>query len=333
MPNIILRPRWHIPERLVTPESVYRDRRRFLRELGFSGAGLMLGLLAGCSEHSVNSAEVGAGGDGPKTNFVAGGKSYPFPRNPEFSGAKLRISEEENATSYNNFYEFSTTKTRVKKLTGKFVISPWELQVGGLVEHPMKLSVDDIASMFPLEERVYRFRCVEAWSMVVPWTGFPLSKLIEKVSPKSEAKFVQFTSFNRPDQAPGFTELSNYPWPYTEGLRMDEAMNPLTFVTTGMYGKPLPKQNGAPIRMIVPWKYGYKGAKSIIRIDFVTTQPKTLWETLAPDEYPFESNVNPAVRHPRWSQATEMVLDTGNRVNTLLYNGYGEYVAKLYAKS
>jgi len=166
--------------------------------------------------------------------------------------------------------------------------------------------------------------------MVVPWTGFPLSKLIEKVKPKAEAKFVKFTTFNRPDQAQGMRR--GYPWPYTEGLRMDEAMNPLTLVTTGVYGKPLPKQFGAPIRMIVPWKYGYKGGKSIEKIEFVATQPKTFWETLSAEEYPFESNVDPAVPHPRWSQATEEVIDTGMRIRTQKYNGYGEQVAKLYAK-
>jgi sulfoxide reductase catalytic subunit YedY len=181
-----------------------------------------------------------------------------------------------------------------------------------------------------LEERVYRFRCVEAWSMVVPWTGFPLSKLVEKVSPKSEAKFIKFQTFNRPDQAPGMARLSDYPWPYTEGLRLDEAMNPLTMVVTGIYGKPLPKQHGAPVRIIVPWKYGYKSIKSVVKIEFVTTQPATLWETLAPNEYPFESNVNPAVPHPRWSQAMERVIDTGDFVKTEPYNGYGKYVAQLY---
>jgi sulfoxide reductase catalytic subunit YedY len=221
----------------------------------------------------------------------------------------------------------------VRRLTGRFVISPWEIEVGGLIDKPAKLTVDDLVATMPMEERVYRFRCVEAWSMIVPWTGFPLSKLIEKLNPKPEAKFIKFTTFMRPEQAPGFADYPNYPWPYTEGLRMDEAMNPLTLVVTGMYGKPLPKQNGAPIRIIVPWKYGYKSPKSIVRIDFVAEQPKTLWETLAPDEYPFESNVNPKVPHPRWLQSTERIIDTGNRVNTQLYNGYGDYVAKLYTKS
>lgn len=313
MPNVIIRPGWYISEKLAAPESVYRNRRQFLRQLGFTGAGGMLASLR------LNAAEP-----------AQAKQTYPYPRNPSFNDPKLRITDEEYATGYNNFYEFSTSKTRVKRLTNRFVTSPWEVEIGGLVEKPLKLTVDDLLSTMPMEERVYRFRCVEAWSMNVPWTGFPLSKLIEKVSPKSEARFVKFTTFFRPDQAPGFAEQPNYPWPYTEGLRMDEAMNPLTLVTTGMYGKPLPKQNGAPIRIVVPWKYGYKSIKSVVKIEFVTEQPKTLWETLAPDEYPFESNVNPKVNHPRWSQRTERVIDTGNRINTQMFNGYGEYVAKLY---
>lgn len=326
MPNVIIRPEWQIPERLVTPEKVYRNRRRFLRELGFSGAGVMFAGLMGCSKQDAISGEASAKAAGPSPYA----KGYPYARNPEFDPKNVRLSEEKYATSYNNFYEFSTTKTRVKQLTGKFEISPWEIEIGGLVEKPMKLSMDELIASMPLEERVYRFRCVEAWSMIVPWTGFPFSKLIEKVSPKPEAKFVRFVTFMRPEQAPGFAELPNYPWPYTEGLRMDEAMNPLTLVTTGIYGQPLPKQNGAPVRIVAPWKYGYKSIKSVVKIEFVPTQPSTLWETLAPDEYPFESNVNPHVPHPRWSQATERLVDTGNRVNTQLYNGYGEYVAKLY---
>ena len=312
MPNVIVRPGWFLPEKLATPEAVYRNRRKFLKELGFSGAGV---LLASANVHAADGT---------------GKAGYPYPRNPQFNGEGLRITDEEYATGYNNFYEFTTSKTRVKRLTDRFVISPWELEIGGLVEKPLKTNVDELIASMPLEERVYRFRCVEAWSMIVPWTGVPLSKLIEKVQPRSDAKFVKFTTFFRPEQAPGFAEQPSYPWPYTEGLRMDEAMHPLTLVTTGMYGKPLPKQNGAPLRIVVPWKYGYKSIKSIVKIELVADQPKTLWESLAPDEYPFESNVNPKVDHPRWSQKTERIIDTGNRVNTQLYNGYGNYVAKLY---
>lgn len=313
MPNVIIRPGWYLPEKLVTPESVYRNRRQFLKELGIVGTGAA---LAGA-----NAAELERKG------------GYPYPRNNDFSGKDLRITDEEYATGYNNFYEFTTSKTRVKRLTDRFVISPWDIEIAGLVEKPMKVRLDELVASIALEERVYRFRCVEAWSMVVPWTGFPLSKLMEKVGAKPEAKFVKFTTFFRPEQAPGFAELKNYPWPYTEGLRMDEAMNPLTLVATGMYGKPLPKQNGAPVRLVVPWKYGYKSIKSVVKIELVAEQPKTLWESLAPKEYPFESNVNPKVDHPRWSQKTERVIDTGNRANTQMYNGYGEYVAKLYSKT
>ena len=331
MPNIIKRPGWYIPEKLVTPEKAYRNRRAFLRQMSLAGVGLMAGMGAACSraeEEFLSASGAGAGTEVEKATSAVR-KGYPFPRNPEFD-PKWRITGEDYATGYNNFYEFTTSKTRVKRLTGKFVISPWEVEIGGLCNKPMKISVDELVSSMPMEERVYRFRCVEAWSMIVPWTGFPLRKLLEKVEPKSEAKFVKFQTFYRPDQAPGFEDLESYPWPYTEGLWMDEAMNPLTLVTTGMYGKPLPKQNGAPIRMVIPWKYGYKSIKSVVKIELVAKQPPTLWETPAPDEYPFESNVNPNVDHPRWSQATERIVDTGNRAKTLMYNGYGDYVAKLY---
>lgn len=317
MANVIRRAGWYLPEKLVTPEAVFRNRRAFLKELGFVGAGLVL-------------AQSSRAADAP---VAAPAKKYPFPRNKEFDPAGVKLSNEQVVGTYNNFYEFSTNKERVHQLTGKFVIDPWPIEIGGLCENPMKLDVKELVETMPLEERVYRFRCVEAWAMTVPWTGFPMSKLIEKAKPKPEARFVKFVSFHRPEQAPGFAQMPMYPWPYTEGLRMDEAMNPLALFVTGIYGKPLPKQHGAPIRAIVPWKYGYKGAKSIVRIEFVSKQPATLWETLAPDEYPFESNVNPDVPHPRWSQATERIIDTGSRARTKIYNGYGDYVAKLYPKT
>jgi methionine sulfoxide reductase catalytic subunit len=311
MANIIRRPGWYIPDRLVTPESVFRNRRNFFKELGFAGSGLLLSLQA--AENATS-------------------RKYPFPRNKEFDPAGIKLTDEQIAATYNNFYEFSTTKDRVHKLTGKFVIDPWPIEITGLCEKPMKVDVKELIDMMPVEERVYRFRCVEAWAMTVPWTGFQMSKLLEKVQPKPEAKFVRFQTFFRPDQAPGFADTS-YPWPYTEGLRLDEAMNPLALFVTGIYGKPLPKQHGAPIRAIVPWKYGYKSIKSIVKIELVSKQPATLWETLAPNEYPFESNVNPNIPHPRWSQSTERIIDTGQRVRTKLYNGYGDYVAKLYSKA
>jgi len=258
-------------------------------------------------------------------------KLYPAKRNPEFN-PDWRLTDESVAASYNNFYEFSLGKDKVKDLVGSFVISPWSVKIDGLIEKPQTLDFDDIVKITPLEERVYKFRCVEAWSMTVPWTGFPLSKLIEKLQPKSEAKFIRFETANRPEQMPGMRFMKNYPWPYFEGLRMDEAMHPLTMVVTGIYGKALPKQHGAPIRIVVPWKYGYKSIKSVVKMEFITKQPTTFWETLAADEYPFESNVDPTVPHPRWSQATERIIDTGDRAKTQVYNGYGKYVAALYKK-
>jgi sulfoxide reductase catalytic subunit YedY len=313
--HIIKRPDWHIDERLITPESAFWNRRRFLREMGFTGAGLLgaAGLLASQAQAQPAAA--------PKAK-------YPAARNPEYNPS-WPLTDEKVAATYNNFYEFTTTKERVHQMVDKFVISPWPIEIGGLVEKPMTIDAEELAATIPLEDRIYRFRCVEAWAMVVPWTGFPLAKLIEKVAPKPEAKFVRFVTFNRPDQAPGMRG-NDYPWPYTEGLRLDEARHPLTLLATGIYGKPMPKQHGAPIRLVVPWKYGYKSIKSIVKIEFTAEQPKTLWETMAPHEYPFESNVNPGVPHPRWSQATERMIDTGIRVRTKIYNGYGDQVAKLY---
>lgn len=328
--QIVKRPSWHIPENLVTPENVFRNRRHFLKQMGFSGAGFFALGLAGCSGSESKSAPLAEPGSSHAGAGAVKANKYPAPRSPAYN-PNWTLTDEEVAASYNNFYEFTTIKTKVRDLAQRLVISPWPVEIGGLVENPMTLDAEELAAQMPLEERVYRFRCVEAWAMIVPWTGFPLSKLIEKVKPKAEAKFVRFQTFNKPDQAPGLRDNS-YPWPYTEGLRMDEAMNPLTLVTTGIYGKPLPKQHGAPIRIVVPWKYGYKSIKSIVKIEFVAQQPKTLWETYDPIEYPFESNVNPAVPHPRWSQATERLIDTGVRVRTLPFNGYGEQVAHLYSK-
>jgi sulfoxide reductase catalytic subunit YedY len=295
---------------VITPEGVYLHRRDFLRAMGHVGGGLL-------------AARAAFGAEPPATP-VLGAK-----RNPDFD-PKLRLSDEKVVTSYNNFYEFSTSKTRVKDLVGGFKVEPWPLEITGLCERPMKLDLSEIVREFPQEERVYRFRCVEAWSMVVPWTGFPLSKLVEKAGPKAGAKFLKFTTAERPDEMPGLRRLSDYPWPYTEGLRMDEAMHPLVLLATGLYGKPLPKQNGAPVRVVVPWKYGYKSIKSVVRIEFTARQPATLWETLNPVEYPFESNVDPAVPHPRWSQANERMVDTGDRIPTTYLNGYADQVAGLY---
>jgi sulfoxide reductase catalytic subunit YedY len=325
MATILRRPAWHLPERLVTPEPAFLNRRHFLRQLGLSSAAFAaLPVLGQNSSPSQGQAAAALSATGS-------GLLYPAARSSEFN-PKWPLTDERVAATYNNFYEFTTVKNRVHRMVDKFIIAPWPVEITGLIEKPMTVDVQELASQFPLEERVYRFRCVEAWAMIVPWTGFPLAKLIEKVQPKPEAKFVRFVTFNRPDQAPGMAE-PGYPWPYTEGLRMDEAMNPLTLFTTGIYGKPLPKQHGAPVRIIIPWKYGYKSIKSVVKIEFVAKQPSTLWESLAPHEYPFESNVNPAVDHPRWSQATERMIDTGDRVKTKPFNGYGDLVAKLYSKT
>jgi methionine sulfoxide reductase catalytic subunit len=317
MANLILRPDWHIPESRVTPESVYWNRRHFLRQMG-------LGTLAA-------GLWPGAGRLGAEVAAPAHAGLYPARRNVAYDPG-WKLTREEVAASYNNFYEFSLDKDRVRFLTDKFVTHPWQVEITGLVEKPVRVDVSELHKEIPLEERVYRFRCVEAWAMIVPWTGFSLAKLLARVNPKPEAKYVRFETFHRPEQAPGFNRLPQYPWPYFEGLRLDEAMHPLTFVATGIYGKPMPKQHGAPLRLVVPWKYGYKSIKSIVKIEFVEKQPATFWETLAPDEYPFESNVNPAVPHPRWSQAFERMIDTNDRVRTQPFNGYGPQVASLYSK-
>ena len=289
-----------IKEREVTPESVYLNRRQILSAAGFLGVERLL-----CAAGAVQ-------------------------RNPEFV-LDRPITNEAAVLSYNNFYEFhGTDKLAVKDLVGKFTIHPWTVEVGGLVNNPKTFDIDDLLRTMPLEERLYRHRCVEAWSMAVPWTGFPLSALVKLVEPKPEATFVRFISVKRDKEMPGIPSQPWYPWPYFEALRMDEAMNPLTLVVTGLYGKPLPKQNGAPIRIVLPWKYGFKSAKSLVKIEFVKSQPATFWNKLQADEYGFYANVNPKKPHPRWSQAVERGIPTMERRPTLPYNGYEKYVAAMY---
>lgn len=249
-----------------------------------------------------------------------------------------QITKEEVATSYNNFYEFSLDKAEVKPKVEnwKLTTEQWRVEVGGLIEKTKSYSIEELISLAGglQEERIYRFRCVEAWSMVVPWTGFPLSNLVKALKPKKEAKFIKFYSLADSKQMPNISKLPQYPWPYTEGLTIEEALNPLTLIATGMYKKPLPKQNGAPIRLVVPWKYGFKSIKSIVKIEFTDKQPSTLWNDLAPAEYGFYANVNPEVAHPRWSQASERILDTSflpKKKKTLMFNGYEKEVAHLYA--
>lgn len=288
----------------VTPESVWLNRRRLLQAAGFLGM-----------------------------ESVLGAAPHPAKQNPKFASAGRPVTEEWAATGFNNFYEFDpVNKQAVKDKVGSFVISPWKVEVGGLVAKPQTFDIDDLVKTMPLEERVYRFRCVEAWAMTVPWTGFPFQELAKRVEPKAEAKYVRFWSALNRDQMPGLDHPANshYRWPYYEALRIDEALNPLTLLATGIYGKPLPPQNGAPIRLVTPWKYGYKSPKSIVKIEFVAKKPPTFWNDAQPSEYGFYSNVNPAKPHPQWSQATEKVLPRMERVETQLYNGYSEYVAALY---
>jgi len=241
----------------------------------------------------------------------------------------------ESVTTYNNFYEFGVNKDDPARLAHTLKPRPWTVQVDGLVARPKTYDVDEIMRFGPLEERVYRLRCVEGWSMVIPWIGYPLASLIKRVEPTSKARFVEFTTLRDleqfPGQRPGLFSFSSLDWPYVEGLRLDEALQPLTLLTFGLYGQVLPNQNGAPVRVVVPWKYGFKSGKSIVRIRFVSDQPKTTWEKAAPNEYGFYTNVNPAVDHPRWSQATERRIGEFRRRKTLMFNGYADQVASMYA--
>ena len=236
----------------------------------------------------------------------------------------------ESIINFNNFYEFTTSKDDVARLASAFKTSPWTVQVGGLVDKPQTFDIDKLLNKFPQEERIYRMRCVEGWSMVIPWLGFPLAKLLKEVEPTSKAKYVRFETLLDPEQMPGQKSSFGLTWPYVEGLRMDEAMHNLTILSTGIYGKPLLPQNGAPIRLVVPWKYGFKSIKSIVKIDLVDEMPTSLWMDTAPHEYGFYANVNPNVSHPRWSQATERRTGEFDRRDTLLFNGYEDEVAHLY---
>lgn len=342
MANIILPPHWQGKERDVTPEQVYRHRRQFLKELGLGAIALSTApTILGCSDDSRGAErDIERSANPPKGPLDtipadAPRNGYPAKRNTQYAVPERPVSNRLDASSYNNFYEFRNTGDLKKlwHLTEDYDPFPMTLEVSGLVEKPLKLDIADIIRSMELEERIYRLRCVEAWSITVPWTGFPLRKLIERCKPLSKATHVRFVTVYRPKEMPGIRESLNwgyYDWPYFEGLRMDEAMNDLAFVVTGMYGEPLPKQNGAPWRMALPWKYGYKGAKAFVKLEFLNRQPPTFWNKLEPREYGFLSNVNPNIPHPRWSQASEEVLGTGKKVPTQIFNGYGEWVAELY---
>jgi sulfoxide reductase catalytic subunit YedY len=312
----------------ITPEHIYLNRRKFM---GLAGAAAIGAWFAACAPRSAPATSpVGstdAAGPAPSKEPNSP-KSAEVPGKTDELGGALNTYEE--ITNYNNFYEFSEVKEYVAPLSKNFKTSPWSVEVGGLVSKPKTYSMEDILARFTSEERIYRLRCVEGWSMVIPWQGFPLAKLLNEVEPTGDAKYVAFQTLLDPDQFPGQQAGSFYPWPYTEGLRLDEAMNDLALLVTGLYGKPLPPQDGAPLRLAVPWKYGFKSIKSIVKIDLVKDQPKTLWSTIAPDEYGFYSNVNPNVPHPRWSQSSERRIGEVSRRPTLMFNGYAEQVADLY---
>ena len=321
---------WELPERLATPDDVYSNRRAFIKKLGGAGIGL---LAASGMPFGGVLAEEAAKKDAPVGEATEKNGLYPAKRHPDYGQESVGrpLTPEPYALAYINFYEFSYQKTGVDQKAKNFKIDPWKVEIAGLVKKPQVLDLNDILKMVPLEERLYRFRCVEAWAMTVPWTGIPMKKFIEKVEPLGSAKYVRMLTFMRPSEAPNQSD-KRWPWPYYEGLTMAEATNELSMLATGLYGKPLAKQNGAPIRLVVPWKYGFKSIKSIVKIEFTDKKPPTFWNTVAPTEYSFQANVEPDVPHPRWSQKTERLIETGERVPTQLYNGYQEQVAALYKK-
>jgi sulfoxide reductase catalytic subunit YedY len=307
----------------ITPEHVYVSRRRFIKGAGTLAAGAAV--LAACGRGAEGTPEGG-------TEAPAGGTEAPevsLTPNAETDELGNPLTAFEAIANYNDYYEFSPSKTRVAELADDFQTEPWVVEVDGLVENPRTFDLDDLRQ-FGEEERIYRLRCVEGWSMVIPWMGFPLARLLEEVGPTSQAQYVRFQTLYDSERMPGQRNLS-LPWPYVEGLRMDEAMHDLTLLGTGLYGKPLPPQNGAPVRLVVPWKYGFKSIKAIVKIELVDEMPVSFWMKASPQEYGFWANVNPEVPHPRWSQATERRIGQEERVETLLFNGYTEEVADLYA--
>ncbi|HEX9447007.1 MAG TPA: protein-methionine-sulfoxide reductase catalytic subunit MsrP [Dongiaceae bacterium] len=304
---------WELPASQVTPEHIFFGRRRFLSGLAAAGAiGSVLG--SGARRAWADEGDPSAG-------------LYPTKHNDAYKIDGM-LTPEDKATNYNNYYEFGDSKN-IASAAQALPIRPWTVTIDGMVEKPQTIAIDDLLKAMPLEERIYRHRCVEAWSMAVPWSGFPLKALVDFAKPTAGAKFLRFESFSKPDVAPGQNQ-DWYPWPYIEGVTLAEATNELAFISTGLYGKPIAKQNGAPIRLTLPWKYGFKSAKGIIKITFTDERPKTFWETIQSAEYGFWANVNPEVPHPRWSQASERDLGTGDQRDTQLFNGYAAQVASLY---
>ena len=304
---------WELPESAATPEDVYLNRRSLLKA---AAAGPIAAGAAGVLGSSAALAQ----DDDPTAGL------YPVSRNLRYR-VERELTSEDDATTYNNFYEYGSHKN-IWRAAQALEIRPWTVTFDGLVEQERSVDFDTLIAAMPLEERVYRHRCVEAWAMTVPWSGFPMAALVDYARPLGSAKYVRMETF-QDDDAPGFRQFW-YPWPYIEGLTIEEATNEMAFMVTGLYGKPVPRQNGAPLRLSVPWKYGFKSIKSIVRFTFTEERPVSFWEELQDSEYGFWANVNPEVDHPRWSQATERLLGSGDRVPTRLYNGYGEFVAHLY---
>jgi sulfoxide reductase catalytic subunit YedY len=310
---IIRKRAWDLPESSVTPEHVFLNRRQILAGLGAVAAGG----VAGGSLFSRGALAA----DDPSAAL------YPVARNDAYQ-VERAITPEKVSSTYNNFYEFGSHK-QIASAAQALRIRPWEVKIDGLCDNPQTIAIDDLLSKMQLEERVYRHRCVEAWAMTVPWSGFPLADLVKLAGPQADAKYLRMETFFDPEVASGQRASWN-PWPYVEGLTIEEATNELAFMATGIYGKPLAKQFGAPLRLAVPWKYGFKSIKSIVRFTFTSERPVSFWEKIQAAEYGFWANVNPEVPHPRWSQATERLLATDERVPTRLFNGYGEQVAHLY---
>jgi len=312
--HVIRRRGWEIPEREVTPEHIFLNRRTFLAGTAAAALSISPDLAAAQRASDLPDPSVGL---------------YPVKRNERYVLGDRPLTDEKLNITYNNFYEFGSSKS-IFRAAQALKLRPWQVKLDGMVEKEQVLDIDDLLKKMPLEERLYRLRCVEAWSMAVPWSGFPLAKLVELAKPLSSAKYVRMETFMDVSTAPGQRQRW-YPWPYVEGLTMAEASNELAFMVTGAYGKPVSKSQGAPLRLAVPWKYGFKSVKSIVRFNFTDQRPKTFWEALQSSEYGFWANVNPQVAHPRWSQADEEILGTGGqRKPTMLFNGYGEYVADVY---
>jgi sulfoxide reductase catalytic subunit YedY len=319
---MLIRKSGQIPSSEITDERWYLRRREFIQVgAGLVGAAAGAALVA-CGSNAVDAAEPGATTTAPQADI------------PNIKKRMVTTTDKPNTfeeiTTYNNYYEFGLNKSDPARYAGQLKTQPWTVKIDGLCNKPADYALEDLIKPFDIEERVYRFRCVEAWSMVIPWVGIPLASVLKRAEPQPKATFVEFTTVLRPSEMPGLPE-GGLNWPYREGLRMDEAMHPLAFLAIGLYGKTLPNQNGAPLRLVVPWKYGFKGAKSLVRIRFVDSMPHTAWNDQNSHEYGFYSNVNPNVDHPRWSQATERRIGEFLKRKTLMFNGYGDQVASMYA--